>query len=132
MAETVYLVADSTSTLSDENFELFAEVLLPNCSPGDQICDIDGATLRYCNSLGLYEAYVCDGGCAGTECVNPRGEVCADAILLSDGDTYTGSYGSFKSDIDPGVGTCVLFDLRQQDGLTPSSRWTWFRVTAST
>ncbi len=114
--QTLYVVADSTSTFSDEPFELLIETLLPNCVAGDQICDIDNVTLKYCNNLGLYETYACAGGCTGNSCSTPRGEICADAIVLGDGDSFSGTYASFKADTDPGIGSCIVYSSRQQDG----------------
>jgi hypothetical protein len=114
--QTVYVVADSTSTFSDEPFELLIETLLPECVVGDKLCDIDGVSLKYCNNLGLFESYACAGGCTANSCNTPRGEICADAIVLTNGTSFSGAYSSFKPDTDPEVGSCVVYDPRQQDG----------------
>ncbi len=114
--ETVYVVADGTSSSWDEPFRFEIDVLPIECIPPASYCSTDGTTLQYCNGYGIFDSYRCDGTCTGATCDDPRGDICADAIPMADGSIYSSTYGDYQNDLDPGVGTCVLYGSNRPDG----------------
>ncbi len=92
--KTVYLVADNDNAAgSSGTFTLSAELVPNECDPdtaANQCADAD--TLEFCNELGLWESYSCDGGCSSGECGSPRGKACFDAIPVADGQTVSFDY----------------------------------------
>ena len=100
---TYYVVAEATSSFSDEPFQLDVEVLQPECIPGDFQCAPSAASMLSCNQFGLWETYPCTGGCANNTCGMPTGQACFDAIPLADGDSASGAFDTANS-INPGTG----------------------------
>jgi hypothetical protein len=66
----------------------------------------------------LFKEYECSQSCSNGQCKPQTGEVCVDAIPLEDGDSYSGSYSDFSSDLNPGAGanSCIKYRFGGQDG----------------
>jgi hypothetical protein len=120
-APQVYYIAVDSSSGADESFFLTVTKRRPDCAtPGLTSCGTDNLTLRVCNDDGFNERYLCDGGCAGAACGQPRGEICADSIAL------TGTSGSFQQmnwlgdstvTFDPTTsGACIFENGVETDG----------------
>ena len=108
LAATIIVGADSESTTADEPVGLFIENLQPQCTAGAVNCN--AGQLEICNQFGLYDYYACDGGqCNATNdaCLNPRGDVCADAVTLIDANGVGGPSGSVTGDFT-GTNTVVF------------------------
>jgi hypothetical protein len=108
LTATIIVGADSESTTADEPVGLFIENLQPQCTAGAVNCN--AGQLEICNQFGLYDYYACDGGqCNATNdaCLNPRGDVCADAVTLIDANGVGGPSGSVTGDFT-GTNTVVF------------------------
>lgn len=115
--QTYYVVAESTSSFSDEPFIFDVEVVSPVCVPGDFQCAPAGGVMLQCNLAGLWENYPCSGGCMNNMCGNPIGQACFDAIPLADGGTDDGTF-DVADNLNPGtgqIGTCN-FGTQQANG----------------
>lgn len=124
IAGTYYVVADATSSGSDEPFTLKIEVVPVECSPGSVMCSATGQSLSVCNQHGLWDDYPCDGGCTNSACAVPHGEVCYDAIPLQSGAMATGLFSGTDFLHPSGtVGTCSF-----ASGETPAGPERYFRV----
>lgn len=88
--QTLIVGADATFSTVDEPFGFFIEKRQNECVAGTRVCDAAGVNLRLCNSVGLYEEFTCNGGCANDACVNPSGDFCFDAIPVNPGGTVMG------------------------------------------
>lgn len=97
--ETYYIVVDANqSSGSAGTWVLNVDIEAPICSPGSTRCDTSD-TLEYCNSTGLsWESYTCQGSdpsCTTSDgtarCDDPAGDICADAIPVSAGETKSGT-----------------------------------------
>ncbi|CAN0306927.1 unnamed protein product [Laminaria digitata] len=98
-AATILVGADSELSTADEPFGLFIENLAPQCVAGTTQCT--NGQLEICNQFGLYDYYMCDGGTCNANadgCLNPSGDVCADAITLIDVNGVGGPSGSVTGD----------------------------------
>ena len=116
--ETVYVVVDSSSTSSDSGvWDVDIVVGTPGaCTPGQTMC-LDANALGYCNAATTgYTRYACAGGCSGGACGMPTGDICIDALPLSPGQSFTGSFGDFTATLNPGVGSCYGSTSSQPDG----------------
>ena len=112
----VYVVADGFSTTSKGSATLTVTVRTPDCTNlGQAVVCMDANNLQYCDSEGFLSTYVCAGGCAGSTCLTPSGDVCWDAIPLLSGGSATGNFGDFDNNLDPGA-SCILSSNPSQDG----------------
>jgi hypothetical protein len=112
-----YVYADAYDATVTGSFTLTATVTTPTCTPGQAIA-CNGNTLDYCDSTGTVQSYTCSTTCTNAACDVPVGEVCADAIVLADGDTVVDSLnGSNDIEIGPGrIGRCVTDAYDYTDG----------------
>jgi hypothetical protein len=98
-----YLMADvdDASSTDYRDGTLTAKVTKEQCDPTTYSPTCDGSgNLEWCNSLGLFDTYSCDGGCSNGSCGTPRGGICADAVSVQDGDTVSSKYNGVSS-LDP-------------------------------
>ncbi len=85
--ETLYLIADSDADDRTGVMGLNVEIAPNECTTGvDAPRCADVVALEYCNELGLWEEFDCDGGCSSGVCGDPSAQICADAVALGDGD----------------------------------------------
>ncbi|TXD36373.1 hypothetical protein FRC96_09850 [Lujinxingia vulgaris] len=126
--ERVFVVVDRViGAPSSSEFELTTSLQTPGCAMGAVAC-IDDATLGVCDPSNFYEPYRCEGGCVDGACAEPRGDICQDAIVLSDGESATGTWVGSDS-LNPtegcdevageavGVDTLYAVDLQAGDVL---------------
>ncbi len=116
-----YLIGvDTASGQPSGNFTITADVLQPQCTPGQ----IEGCSttstgvLDYCNAVGLDDQFTCpSGSCSNGACDNAAGDVCLDAIPALPGNTYSGTFAGANDDIDPqSTDSCIfLHDLYGKD-----------------
>ncbi len=100
-AETVFLVADVDDPTVSDTFDLTVDVTPQQCNPATYTPTCDGSgDLQYCNDLGQFVTYTCQGGCSGGACGTPTGGICADAKPLSNGGSAGNSYVG-TNNIDP-------------------------------
>jgi uncharacterized protein (DUF697 family) len=109
IAQQVFLVVDSDSAFDVDDFFLDVDFGPAQCTVGQVQC-ADANTLEYCNSLGRFESYTCQGGCSNGACGTPQSQICPDAQVVTNGtslsDTFDGS-----NDIDLGGGTIGACDF---------------------
>lgn len=105
----VYIVADAFGSSTTADYTLDVTIQSPDCTTYDEaiMCQPDGTTLQYCNSVGLFEDYACATTCTGAACDAPTGDRCFDIPIVSSGDTLAGVYSDFTNAVDPGTGTCI-------------------------
>lgn len=126
--ERVYLVMDRTlSGTSTLTYDFSVEVMTPNCTPGitPSSCMPDGQTLQYCDAQGFTREHTCSDSCSFDACVDPDGDVCAEAIPVLSGETVSGAFNNSTSSIAPRVpqdGQCFL------GSTTPSGRETIYAI----
>ncbi|RVU48801.1 hypothetical protein EA187_05055 [Lujinxingia sediminis] len=126
--ERIFVVVDRViGAPSSSEFELTTSLQSPGCAMGPVAC-IDDATLGVCDPSNFYEPYRCEGGCAAGVCGTPRGDICRDAIVLTDGQSATGTWMGSDS-LNPtegcdevageavGVDTLYAVDLQAGDVL---------------
>lgn len=117
-AQRVFVVVDrlySFATTATYTLDLWIQQGL--CTGGHMQCAADGQTLEICGEDGLYERYLCDGGCTNASCDTPRGDICQDAVVLTHGDIVQGDWLGTNA-INPGqgsVGACQ-FGSSQSNG----------------
>jgi hypothetical protein len=93
--QTVYLIVDRRYQSGDELFMLDIDIRPVECQHGQTQCatnTVGSAGLDYCNEIGLWDPYSCQGGCSAGVCGNPSGGICQDAITVTDGQTVTGDW----------------------------------------
>ena len=100
--KTVILGVDSTLSTNAGPVLARLERLDPECTPGARQCASNGLELLGCNSLGLYEAFTCEGGCLNGACAINTGDLCFDAVTLNPGGTmmsqrYTDVVSNFQT-----------------------------------
>ncbi|MFP4600422.1 MAG: PPC domain-containing protein, partial [Persicimonas sp.] len=68
-----------------------------------------GDDLQICNDLRTDWAHeeTCTRGCVDKDCVPPPGDTCDIAEPLADGDTYSGNFGEYTSNIDSDLSRCT-------------------------
>lgn len=120
---TFYLVAETTLSYSDEPFLFTYEVTSAECTTGTQLCSGVGHDLLTCNSLGVWEAYNCSGGCQNDACGTPTGRSCFDAIAMSDGSSEAGEYTNSDS-LNPGSGVVGSCDFGTQSAVGADTIYT--------
>ena len=112
MFESVEFVGDGTTTYfigvdgqfsASGMFTISATLQTPSCTPGTGLGCADANTLTYCTPLGIPAPYPCSTTCTAGACDEPVGQVCPDAILMGDGDSYSGTI-NVPDTINPGVG----------------------------
>ncbi len=93
-----YIYADSTSSSASGTFTITATVTTPSCTPGE-VTGCSGTDVQYCDATGTQQTYTCPNGdsCTNGACPQPSGDVCADPIVLHDGDTLTDSLSGTNS-----------------------------------
>lgn len=109
------VVEDGDSGGSVGTFDISYTTSPSACTPGEVLgCNPTLTAIEVCDPLGQIGEYICGtGGCdAGTgRCVNPTGQVCADAVTLSQaGGSLTGqpfmNDGTNDLDFDTPVDQC--------------------------
>lgn len=123
---TVFLVASRTQAgTSDKGYSLTFNVFDPECETGERTC-LDNSTQQFCNSFNYYETFACPNGCQAGSCIEPSGDVCADAIELHHLDVVTGNFLGSNA-IEPGksAGQCTFGDHNMYGG--PGSD-TFYRI----
>lgn len=103
----VYIIVDSDDASPTGEFTLDVTVQPRVCTPGTPTCASDGVTLEFCDQFGLStSSYTCSTTCltGATECTNPTGGICYDAVTIADGATQAGAFNN-TNDFNPGVGT---------------------------
>jgi hypothetical protein len=104
-AGTYYIFTDvdeSSFTSIAQNQTFTAKVSAPQCTAGPSTVSCQGSgNLQYCDSVGLFQTYSCNGGCTNGTCGNPQGELCADAKPMADGDSDSQSSYIGINAIDP-------------------------------
>lgn len=112
-----FIVVDTVSSTVDEGtFTLSASVTAATCIPGETNgCNVTNSGIQYCNEFGLFEEYTCDQGCSNGVCNAPRGDICADAIPLTNGSGsvaygFSGQYREHDVPADGAYGECSLED----------------------
>lgn len=111
--DTVYLVVDrAASGTSSASWDVDITLATPNCTAGQRQCAPDGTTLEWCNSLGIFEDYACNGTCTAGACDMPTGDACLDPIVVTNGSVITDTYeGTNSIDLGGGmVGACNFTD----------------------
>lgn len=104
-AQRVYVVVDRRSNYSTtDTYTLKLAVQHGECASGHAQCAADATALEICDADGLYQRYQCDGGCANARCNTPRGDICQDAVVVSDGDFITSDWIGTNT-LNPGTGT---------------------------
>ncbi|MBA2663023.1 MAG: PPC domain-containing protein [Bradymonadaceae bacterium] len=107
-SKTVYLVVDrefSNSTTTTYTLDVIVQP--PQCAPMDSQC-LDAQTLAQCNSFGLWIEHECSNGCAGQSCIDPNGDSCLEALLVSSDTLFHGGWTN-TAQVNPGrgeVGAC--------------------------
>ncbi|MFU8803581.1 MAG: hypothetical protein ACNA8W_07220, partial [Bradymonadaceae bacterium] len=117
--ETIFLVVDKVAhSTSPETYRLRVDTQpAGSCTPGESVC-ADALELSYCSLRGIWEPYLCEGGCADDRCLAPRGDICADAVSIEDGAIVGDVFdGEFRPRIDPGTGTCYLSEDNAMPGV---------------
>jgi hypothetical protein len=107
-SQTLYVVAQGTSSAYDEAFTLLIKKMPQVCAPGTSQCSADGVTLEYCNGYGTWSGYACTGGCTGGTCASPTSDHCLDPKVMTHGTSDSGNYeGSNIINLGTGaVGAC--------------------------
>lgn len=115
---TTYVIADTYSSSATGTFTLDVAMMSPACTTYEEAvaCKADGTTLSACDTLGQLEDFACETTCTGAACDQPSGDRCFDAIMLTDGSSFTARYDEFEADYDPGIGTCMLQSADRQIG----------------
>ena len=103
-ASRYYIMADSRSRNATGQFALKVDRQMPSCTPGETLGCLSSSRLEYCHETGIPLELVCSGQCVNDACTDPQGQICADAIPLVSGGTYTGSFTTVNS-FNPGSGT---------------------------
>ena len=103
--DTYYIFADhdedSFGSLASTQ-TLTAKVSAPQCTAGASAVSCQGSgNLQYCDSVGLFQTYSCNGGCSNGTCGTPQGELCADAKPMADGDSDSQSQYVGINAVDP-------------------------------
>lgn len=106
---TFYVAVDSLFN-GTGTFTVSAQLLQPQCTPNALMGCATSTSLRYCSALGLETLYTCATTCSLGRCDQPSGQICADAIVLGDGDSRSGTM-NFPNTIDPGLGVSGLCDF---------------------
>lgn len=91
-AQTVYLVVDSASIFSDQNFDLTYEIKTGLvCAPDTRRCDAGGTNIEFCDSSGLVlSSYACASGCANNACIDDPATMTACSTAYNLGSTSGG------------------------------------------
>lgn len=108
-AGAYYLIVDSDNASASGSFTITATVQTSTCPPGT-VDACSGSSLTYCDSLGIPQSYSCDGACTAGSCDAPTGDICADAVVLSHGESITDSLDGTNAVEFPGrnFGGCML------------------------
>ncbi len=113
--EYIIIAAASNASSTDGwAYGLSATVTPQQCVPGSP-STCNAINLEYCDSFGLNNTTSCSGGCANGACVNPRGDTCADPILMTGpSGSHTGTFASGTNEYEAGglFGTCYLGSVR--------------------
>ena len=116
--QTYFIVVDTdyTGRTTNGKWSLTVKNQKPICTPGMTSCQ--GTALKYCDSQGLsYKTLTCPGpnaACATSggraQCNNPQGDICADAVPVTSGDTKTGDFnGTNTMELSSGThGQCQV------------------------
>lgn len=135
------IVAETDFFSQSANWTVDIDVQPKTCEPGETSCS-NSSTLEYCGPRGLqYETYTCQGSSGqcndqngSAQCDDPQGDLCVDAIPVSDGESKSGDFqGSDDSNVSTGYpGECSVtassggpdtiyrVDLQEDDLLTAS------------
>ncbi len=128
-AGTVFLVVDANYIHQDATYRLDVTVGPQQCQFGQTYCQ-SPSNLGYCTQVGLYQSYSCDGGCNQATCGTPRGDICADAIAVTDGQTVHGDWhGTNSLTLNPTVpGQCQYDGPRFYGPTSTSGADTFYRI----
>ena len=106
----------STSTqTADPNgpdFTLTFDVATPSCQPGSIVgCGTSGPDVQeVCGPFGVPDEYICSSGtCSNGSCDNPSGDVCAEAIEITSGQTVNGELSDFSPTSNLSCGAPTVF-----------------------
>ena len=114
--DPVYVYADYFTTAPTGTYDL--EILFgqPDCTPGDpDVCDTNGTDLLSCSTLGLTSRETCTYGCQNALCNFGPNDVCADAVSLQNGGSFTGRIEEFSNQYQLTSGSCSSVSTQGRD-----------------
>lgn len=105
--DPVYVYADYFTTSPSGTYDLEILVGQPDCTPGDpDTCDTNGTDLLSCSSVGLTSRETCTYGCQNALCNLGPNDVCAGAVGLQNGGSFTGRIEEFSNQYQLTSGSC--------------------------